>query len=176
MAKRIDADDSITSRKRFQFAGAMFLLTTAIATGCSSTGGTSDSNATSTPRQRASAVVYRTPSCGCCKSYEDYLRKHGFTIRSEVQDDLDPVRREHGVPDVGESCHTTLIDGYAIDGHVPVKAIEELLTKRPAIDGIGIPGMPTNAPGMGEPDGRPIEVLSFDADKVEVFTTLRDWR
>ena len=63
-------------------------------------------------------------------------------------------------------------DGYAVEGHVPVEAIDKLLAERPAVDGIGIPGMPTNAPGMGEPDGRPLEVLSFNDDGVAPFATL----
>lgn len=121
---------------------------------------------------RASAVVYRTPTCGCCKSYEDYLRKHGYTVASEVRDDLAPIRAEHKVPDDAASCHTVIIDGYAVEGHVPLEAIDKLLAERPAVDGIGIPGMPTNAPGMGEPDGQPIEVVSFDDGTVQTFTTL----
>ena len=176
MADRIRTDHPTASRKRFRFAGAVALLTVAIGTGCSSTEEKSAPTSSSPQTQRASAVVYRTPTCGCCKSYEEYLRKHGFTIQSEVLDDLEPVRSQNGVPEESASCHTVLIDGYAIEGHVPVEAIDELLAKRPAVDGIGIPGMPTNAPGMGEPDGRSIEVLSFDDGNVDSFTTLSDWR
>ena len=117
-------------------------------------------------------VVYRTPTCGCCKSYEAYLRKHGFDVQSEVRNDLAPIRSQNGVPSEAASCHTTLLDGYAVEGHVPVEAIDKLLAEKPTVDGIGIPGMPTNAPGMGEPDGRPLEVISFNDDGVAPFVTL----
>lgn len=100
------------------------------------------------------------------------LRKHGYTVQSEVRDDLQPVRAEHKVPDDAASCHTVLIDGYAVEGHVPIEAIDMLLGERPTIDGIGIPGMPTNAPGMGRPSGWPIEVLSFSDGNVQPFATL----
>jgi hypothetical protein len=150
------------------------LLGAGVLAGCATTGSESHSAtpATSAAGLRPSAVVYRTPTCGCCKSYEDYLRKHGYAIRSEVLEDLEPVRNEHQVPSTAASCHTVLIEGYAVEGHVPIEAIDKLLAERPAIDGIGIPGMPTNAPGMGEPDGKPIEVVSFKNDSVEPFTTL----
>jgi len=120
---------------------------------------------------RPSAVVYRTPTCGCCKSYEEYLREQGFGVRSEVRDDLTSVRADNGVPPEAASCHTVIIDGYAVEGHVPVEAIDKLLAERPSIDGIAIPGMPTNAPGMGEPDGNPIEVVSFTGGHVGPFVT-----
>ena len=117
-------------------------------------------------------VVYRTPTCGCCKSYEDYLRKHDFDVQSEVRDDLTPIRSQNGVPPGAGGCPRVLLDGSAGGGHVPVEAIDKLRAEGIAVDGIGIPGMPTNAPGMGEPDGRPLEVLSFNDDGVAPFATL----
>lgn len=153
-------------------AATALLLASAALAGCGGSESVSESTSSDGSGAQASVVVYRTPTCGCCKSYEDYLSKHGYGIRSEVLDDLGPIRTEHDVPDEAASCHTVLIDGYAVEGHVPVEAIDKLLAERPSIDGIGIPGMPTNAPGMGEPDGRPIEVVAFDDGQVEPFTTL----
>jgi hypothetical protein len=132
----------------------------------------SSGRAATAPSARPVAVVYRTPSCGCCKSYEDYLRKHGFPVESKVLDDLSSIRADQGVPSDATSCHTVVVDGYAVEGHVPVEAIDLMLKDRPKVDGIGIPGMPTNAPGMGEPDGTPLEVVSFENGQVEAFTTL----
>ena len=118
------------------------------------------------------AVVYRSPTCGCCKSYEEYLRSHGYTVESRVTDDMEQVKTEHGIPDTVSSCHTTLLGGYAIEGHVPVEAITELLEERPAVDAIAVPGMPSNSPGMGEPDGRPLHVVSVTDGAAEPFLTV----
>lgn len=170
-----EAPESSALRRRCVAVAAMaVLLASAALAGCSGSEPVSESTSVAPGGSgpRASVVVYRTPSCGCCKAYEDYLSKHGYGISSEVLDDLDPIRAEHDVPDEAASCHTVLIDGYAVEGHVPVEAIDKLLAERPSIDGIGIPGMPTNAPGMGEPDGRPLEVVAFDDGQVEPFTTL----
>lgn len=161
-------------RGSFRVGGAaVVLLGAASLAGCGSTEPVERSSASpSISAARPWVVVYRTPTCGCCKSYEDYLRKHDFDVQSEVRDDLTPIRSQNGVPSEAASCHTVLLDGYAVEGHVPVEAIDKLLAERPAVDGIGIPGMPTNAPGMGEPDGRPLEVLSFNDDGVAPFATL----
>lgn len=162
------------SRRLIASGTLAVILGTAVVAGCAASDSESHSAApdSNAGAPRPSVVVYRTPTCGCCKSYEDYLRKHGYTIRSEVLDDLEPVRSEHHVPSAAASCHTVLIDGFVVEGHVPVEAIDKMLNERPAIDGIGIPGMPTNVPGMGDPDGKPIEVVSFNDGNVESFTTL----
>jgi hypothetical protein len=107
------------------------------------------------------AVVYRSPTCGCCENYEAYLRRHGADVDSEVTDAVDAIKADHDVPAEAESCHTTIIGDYAVEGHVPIEAIVPLLDSRPAIDGIAAPGMPANSPGMGEPDGRPLEIVAF---------------
>lgn len=118
------------------------------------------------------AVVYRSPTCGCCENYVEYFRRHDVEVEDEVTDDVDSVKAEHGVPADVEGCHTALIDGYVVEGHVPLEAIEKLLDERPDIDGIAVPGMPANSPGMGEPDGQPLEVVSFDDGQVSPFMTL----
>ncbi|MCL4292376.1 MAG: hypothetical protein KJ056_05030 [Acidimicrobiia bacterium] len=116
--------------------------------------------------------MHRTATCGCCKSYEEYLRRHGFDVESEVTADVAPVRAHLGVPDGAQSCHTAVIGGYAVEGHVPVEAIERLLREEPAVDAIAVPGMPTNSPGMGEPDGRPLEVVAVRGGRIVPFVTL----
>lgn len=156
---------------------AAALASVTVLTGCTSdepvaTSSTSAPTGSDRGSARASVVVYRTPTCGCCKSYEDYLRRHGYEIRTEVLDDLEPVRADNDVPSAAASCHTVVVDGYAVEGHVPIEAIDKMLTQRPPVDGIGIPGMPTNAPGMGEPDGRPIDVISFVDGNIKPYMTL----
>jgi hypothetical protein len=109
-------------------------------------------------------LVYKTETCGCCASWVDYMRGHGFTVRTEDVTDLTTVKVEHGVPPGLQSCHTALIDGYVVEGHVPVEPILRMLEERPEIAGLVVPGMPTGSPGMEVP-GRPADsydILAFD--------------
>jgi hypothetical protein len=158
------------TRVRFWLIAAAVLgLVTA---SCSS--GEPADTAASAPQPSAAAgtvVVHRTPTCGCCKEYEEYLRRHGWDVESVIFDDLSAVRAERQVPNDGSSCHTSDVGGYVVEGHVPVEAIDMLLESRPAVDGITVPGMPTNAPGMGPENGR-LEVLSFTDGGIEPFVTL----
>lgn len=153
-------------------AGIMASTVALAVTGCAS----SDSGNTPTTGPAGfygvEVVVYRSPTCGCCKSYEEYLRRHGFSVTSEVTDDMDSVKSTQGVPSAAESCHTAVIGDYAIEGHVPVEAIRKLLDERPAIDGIAVPGMPANSPGMGEPNGVLLEVQSINDGQVAPFTSV----
>jgi hypothetical protein len=107
-------------------------------------------------------TVYRSPSCGCCKKWEDHLRANGFTIKDVLQDDLSDIKAESGVTGKLASCHTALVGGYVIEGHVPAADIHRLLTQRPKVVGLTAPGMPGAAPGM-DTSKDPYEVLTFDA-------------
>jgi hypothetical protein len=117
-------------------------------------------------------LVYRTATCACCAEYEDYLQEEGFTVHVEVVDDIAPVKQEFGVPREAWSCHTAFIDGYLVEGHVPVAVIERLLDDRPDIDGIALPDMPPGSPGMGGERAGPWEILSIDGDTTERYMTL----
>jgi len=99
-------------------------------------------------------TVYKTPSCGCCVKWVEYLRKEGFEVKAVNRDDLAPIKQRAGVPPAMSSCHTALVDGYVVEGHVPAQAIRKLLQERPNTLGLAVPGMPANSPGMGEMDGR----------------------
>ncbi|KAF0812938.1 hypothetical protein IGB42_02788 [Andreprevotia sp. IGB-42] len=94
------------------------------------------------------ATVYKSPTCGCCQEYVSYLEKQGYTVTAINSDDMDGVKKRFGSTSLA-SCHTTLIGGYTIEGHVPVAAISKLLKDKPKIRGIAVPGMPANSPGMG---------------------------
>ena len=98
-------------------------------------------------------TVYKTPNCGCCVKWVEYLRKEGFEVKAINRDDLAPIKQRAGVPQTMSACHTALVDGYVIEGHVPVQAIRQLLQERPNTPGLAVPGMPANSPGMGEMDG-----------------------
>lgn len=98
----------------------------------------------------ATAVtVYKSPTCECCTKYVQYLEENGFTVNAINKDDMDAIKKRYGTARAA-SCHTTLIDGYVVEGHVPVRAIRKMLREKPGIVGISAPGMPQNSPGMGE--------------------------
>lgn len=135
--------------------------------------------ASGTQRPQASAppgaktvTLYREEGCSCCVTYADYLRENDFAVDMKTVDDLEPVRERHGVPEAGVGCHTSVVDGYVVEGHVPVEAIHRLLSERPAIDGISVVGMPANSPGMGGPNGEPLAVLSIRDGRVSDFMSV----
>jgi hypothetical protein len=94
------------------------------------------------------ATLYKNPQCDCCEGYASYLRENGFDVKVIATHDLPLIKKEQGVPKPLEGCHTGLIDGYVIEGHVPVRTLNKLLTERPPIKGISLPGMPMGSPGM----------------------------
>ena len=94
------------------------------------------------------ATLFKNPQCTCCEGYAAYLRNNGFAVEVTPTNDLTEISRKAGVPENLQGCHTMFVDGYVVDGHVPVDVIRKLLTERPAIAGITLPGMPLGAPGM----------------------------
>jgi hypothetical protein len=106
------------------------------------------------------ATLYKNPQCGCCEGYADHLRQNGFEVEVIPSHDVAEISRDAGVPEALQGCHTTLIDGYVVDGHVPANIVLQLLTERPAVAGITLPGMPTGSPGMGGPKTSPFTVYS----------------
>lgn len=120
-----------------------------------------------------SVVVYKTPSCGCCNGWVDHLREAGFDVDARNVSDIMSVKRDAQVPGHLSSCHTALIDGYVVEGHVPADQIARLLTERPEVLGIAAPGMPVGSPGMEGAGAKPYEVMTFDAEGgTEVFARI----
>lgn len=109
-------------------------------------------------------VVYKTPSCGCCTKWAQHLRDNGFSVRTESMPDLSKLKRYHGVGQELSACHTALVDGYVVEGHVPAAVVRRLLEERPPVAGIAVPGMPQGSPGMPSAHPEPYEVLAFDED------------
>lgn len=99
-------------------------------------------------------AVYKSPTCCCCEGWVAHMRQAGFTVAVHVVADPGTVRRARGLPDSLASCHTGVIDGYAIEGHVPAADVVRLLAQRPEAAGLAAPGMPVGSPGMETPDGR----------------------
>ena len=108
--------------------------------------------------------VYKDPECGCCSKWVGHLRANGFTARVVERRGLDAFKAQVGVPSALASCHTALVDGYVIEGHVPAGDIRKLLAERPKARGLAVPGMPASAPGMDAPHGPGYDVLLFQAD------------
>ncbi|MAB00606.1 MAG: CopG family transcriptional regulator [Stappia sp.] len=107
-------------------------------------------------------TVFKSPWCGCCEAWAKIMEDAGFTVTIENREDLDPVKRQAGVPQAMEGCHTAMVDGYFVEGHVPVASVRRMLSERPQIAGIAVPGMPSGSPGMGEDASARYDVLSVD--------------
>ena len=121
-------------------------------------------------------VVYATPSCGCCNGWVEHLRDNGFAVRVIHQEDLSAVREQHHVPAALRSCHIGIVEGFAVEGHVPADALRRLLAERPQVLGIAVPGMPAGSPGMEQPNGyvEPYEIYTFDATGPKAIFEIRN--
>ena len=93
-------------------------------------------------------VVYKTKTCGCCSKWVDHLRAKGFTVTVKEVDSMVETHRKLGVPANLQSCHTGVVNGYSIEGHVPAAEITRLLKEHPKAKGLSVPGMPAGSPGM----------------------------
>jgi hypothetical protein len=109
-------------------------------------------------------TVYATPTCGCCGAWVEHMRDNGFTVDVVYRDDLEPIRRLRKLPPALTSCHLGVVDGYAVEGHVPAEVVHRLLKDRPEILGVAAPGMPAGSPGMEMPNGfkQPYDIVSGD--------------
>ena len=114
-------------------------------------------------------VVFKSPTCGCCHMWVGYMRKGGFDVLVRDRDDVTPVKDTYGVPEVLWSCHTAIIGRYVVEGHVPIGAIRRLLSERPAIRGIALPGMPEGSPGMPGEKSEKFVIYEFSGSKTSVF-------
>lgn len=123
----------------------------------------------------AQVVVYKTPTCGCCSQWVDHLREAGFEVETHDMDDLGRIKSLNGVPRKLSSCHTALVNGYVVEGHVPAPAIRRLLDERPEVAGLAVPGMPIGSPGMEQGSRKdPYDVIAFDREgKTAVFERIR---
>jgi hypothetical protein len=96
----------------------------------------------------ATMTVYKSPSCGCCAKWVEHVEKHGFEVKVVPATDMMAVKKKVGVPDALMSCHTTIVGGYVVEGHVPAADIKRLLAQKPKAKGIAVAGMPMGSPGM----------------------------
>lgn len=109
------------------------------------------------------ATMYKPLQCGCCDEYAKYLESHGFKVTVESLPDrrLDSIKRQSAVPREFEGCHTLMVDGYVVEGLVPIGPLNKLLTEKPKIRGISLPGMPVGSPGMPGPKTSPLIIYEL---------------
>ena len=123
-------------------------------------------------------TVYRSASCGCCKGWVEHLEAHNFAVKDVTVDDVNRFKQQFNVPRQAASCHTAVVDGLVIEGHVPAQDIKRLLADRGDVRLLAVPAMPSGSPGMdyeGAPNN-PFRVFSISADdRVEVFQTYTDY-
>jgi hypothetical protein len=113
-----------------------------------------------------SITVYKSPQCGCCKTWVEHLRKEGFEVTANDVDDMPAIKAKLGVPGALGSCHTAVVGEYVVEGHVPGADIRRLLAEKPKVAGIAVPGMPVGSPGM--------EIPGVPADKYDVIAFAKD--
>ena len=126
-----------------------------------------------TTAESVSATLYKNPGCMCCENYADYLRSNGFDVTVVEHPNMTLIKQKHGVREDLEGCHTMLVGGYVVEGHVPLAALKRLLSENPAIKGISLPGMPEGSPGMGGTKEGPFTILSITGEdgRPPVFAT-----
>ncbi len=125
------------------------------------------------PGKPIDITVHRSPTCMCCSKWLAHLKENNFNIKEIVTDDVDPIKDKYGVTQELASCHTAIVDGYVIEGHVPADDIKKLLKTKPKVVGLAVPGMVNGSPGMEMGDKKaPYNVVSFDHEKqVKVFNS-----
>jgi hypothetical protein len=146
-------------RRHFLVGSASTLLTAAIAK----------------PAAAAAVMtVHKDPNCGCCHLWAEAMQKAGFDVRLNDLGDLAPIKARLGVPGDLEGCHTAEIEGYFLEGHVPLSSVRRLLDERPAIKGLAVPGMPSGSLGMGDDPAASYDVVAVPVSgKPYLFEAVR---
>ncbi len=142
-------------KKRFLFFIVLLVAITVVA-GCSSS-----QAKTKFPQQ---ITIFKSQSCGCCGVYTDYMQKKGFEVQVTNLPSLDQIKTQYGIPSTMQSCHTTAIGEYFVEGHIPLEAIDKLLTEKPSIAGIAMAGMPYGSPGMPGTKQGPFVIYAIGQD------------
>ena len=121
---------------------------------------------------RGDLTLYKNPQCGCCEGYADYLRDNGFKVKAISTNDLTEMGEKYGIPNDFQPCHISLTGGYVVGGHIPMEVIERLLSEKPKIVGITLPGMPTGTPGMPGNKPGPLDIYEIGSGPPKVYATI----
>jgi len=145
-----------------KFMGVMFLLLVIASFGLKAN---EQENVQAKASETIEIEVYRSPTCGCCSKWIKHLQENQFVVKDFVTNDVQVIKDKYGVPSNMSSCHTAIVDGYVVEGHVPAADIKKLLKVKSKVIGISVPGMPVGTPGM-DMGGRkdPYQVVSFDKE------------
>lgn len=131
-----------------------------ILVGLAAAGGAQPAKTTGIPMK-----VFKSPTCGCCQKWVEHVKAAGFAPAVQDLASLDATKTDAGVPPNLRSCHTALVQGYVVEGHVPADVIHRMLREKPKVAGIAVPGMPIGSPGMEQGDRKdPYEIVSFTRD------------
>lgn len=117
-------------------------------------------------------TLYKNPQCGCCEGYADYLRDNGFKVTAVSTNELTVMGQKYGIADDMQPCHISLIGGYVVGGHIPIEVIDRLLSEKPQIAGITLPGMPEGTPGMPGNKPSPVDIYEIGKGPPKVYATI----
>ena len=126
------------------------------------------------PEGAISVTMYKNEGCMCCTRWAEHMNKEGFYVTEEITRQLGAIKSEQGITNELASCHTAMIDGYVVEGHVPPADVQRLLEERPDAIGLSVPGMPEGSPGMEGPNPNPYDVLLINSDgSTSVFSSYK---
>ena len=114
-------------------------------------------------------IAYKSPACSCCGEWVKHMQSSGFLVETREVADVTPIRRKYGVPEELSSCHTAVVGGYAIEGHVPAADVKRLLREGIKAKGLAVPGMVAGSPGMEQGQAKPYATIVFDERGSRVF-------
>lgn len=114
-------------------------------------------------------TMYKGEACNCCSKWAQYLEDQGMVVIEETVENLQVIKQQENVAPAMQSCHTAIVDGYVVEGHVPADDIRRMIAQQPDAIGIAVPGMPAGSPGMEVGRSESYEVLLFDSDSYSVF-------
>ena len=123
---------------------------------------------------KGTMTLYKSSTCGCCSGWKDHMASNGYKVNVVNMGDTDlrAIKRKYGVSPSLTSCHTAVIGDYFIEGHIPSKVVDNLLTERPPIDGIAMAGMPSGSPGMPGPKNESWKIFSLKDGKISMYDKL----
>lgn len=121
---------------------------------------------------KVKATVFKSPSCGCCVGYAAELERQGYNVETINTIDMRSIKQKYNIPRNMESCHTTIVGEYFVEGHVPIEAVNKLLSEKPSIDGIALPNMPAGSPGMPGIKRAPFKIYALSGGEISEFMTI----
>jgi hypothetical protein len=162
-------DDKVFSRQRISRRAVLTLV--GGAAGLAVIGGVVKI-ASSPAQARGRVTLYRDPQCSCCGAYADYLHSNGFDVQIVPTHDLELLDARYGIATDLQPCHLSLIGDYVVGGHVPINVVDRLLSEKPQITGITLPGMPTGTPGMPGEKSRPLQIYVIAKGPRKVYAVV----